>query len=404
MFFNFVFLISKKHIVQIGHRFIGGKHAIMALMKLIVGLWLALLLGGCAVVLPDSAPDSVSDSARHVAVSWAELPGWGDDTHATAIPVFLRGCPKLGGEWTAICAAAKALPADVDDNTARQFFEDYFVPHQLRQEDGGREGLITGYYEPLLAGALSPSARYQYPIYARPEGLLSVELGALYPDLAGRRIRARVVGKKAIPYYSRAEIDGAATPLHGEELLWVDDKVALFFLHIQGSGLVRLPDGRIIGVGYHDQNGHPYRSIGRILIEAGEMTAAEVNLFSLLAWLENNESRADWLLNQNPSYIFFVRRDTVDIGPVGSLGITLTPERSLAVDKSAIPLGAPVWLATVMPNNAKQPLQKLMMAQDTGGAIKGKIRADFFWGRGEHAETMAGLMKTRGSLFVLLPR
>lgn len=339
-----------------------------------------------------------------MAVPWAALPGWEDDNHAAAVPVFIRSCEKLAADWQDACAAARALPAGVDSASARQFFERYFVAHRLLDAEGGDNGLITGYYEPLLKGALAPSARFRYPLYARPDDLLKVDLGALYPPLQNRRVRGRVVGGTVVPYYSRAQIDGSGRPLAGNELLWVDDKTALFFLHIQGSGLVQLPDGSIVGVGYHDQNGHPYRAIGKTLAERGELKLAEINLFSIRQWLADNPAQAEALLNQNPSYIFFVRRSQTDTGPQGSLGVALTPERSLATDAAVIPPGAPLWLATVMPDDNRTPLQRLMMAQDTGGAIRGEIRADFFWGRGARAEAMAGLMKTRGRLFLLLPR
>lgn len=355
-----------------------------------------LAFAGCAAV------QDVVDAPR-AAVSWQELPGWEEDRHAEAIPAFLRGCLKLTQkqEWQGVCADAKELP--LDNAKVRDFFERRFTPYQLLNQDGGDSGLITGYYEPLLNGSLSPSATYPYPVYARPDDLLTVDLGELYPQLRGRRVRGRVAEGAVVPYYSRAQIDGHAAPLAGQEILWVDDKHALFFLHIQGSGLVKLADGKIIGVGYRDQNGHPYRSIGRELIDRGEMQAAEVNLFSLQKWLKDHPDRADELLNRNPSYVFFSRRDQIDVGPVGSLGAVLTPERSLAVDPSVVTLGAPVWISTTVPG-AQAAIQKLMFAQDTGGAIKGEVRADFFWGRGEHAEKMAGLMKERGKLFVLVPK
>ena len=385
-------------------RFSGGRRLAANIANVFLrGIWLILpLLAGCASVVPPESP--AISSGRRVAVSWAELPGWANDDHAAAVPVFVRSCQKLDADWQDACAAARALPADVAADVARRFFERYFVPHQLIAAGGSDEGLITGYYEPLLKGALSPSVRFQYPIYARPDDLLVVDLGGLYPQLKNRRLRGRLAGGKVIPYYSRAQIDGGGRPLAGGELLWVDDKTALFFLHIQGSGLVQLPDGSVVGVGYHDQNGHPYRAIGKTLAVRGELKLEDINLFSIRQWLAENPAQADALLNQNPSYVFFVRREQAGSGPVGSLGVPLTPERSLATDTAAVPPGAPVWIATVMPDDQRTPLQKLMMAQDTGGAIRGDIRADFFWGRGAHAETMAGLMKTRGRLFLLLPR
>ena len=341
----------------------------------IVLLWALLcivLLGGCAGVrrTQTDTPDN--------AVAWSALPGWTQDNHAEALMVFLRSCPKLQGTWQRVCAQAANLPHT--NAAAKTFFEKHFIPYQLVADDGGDSGLITGYYEPLLNGSRTPTPPYQYPLYARPSDLLAVKLGDLYPELKNKRLRGRAVDGQLIPYYSRAEIDGSQKPLAGHEIFWVDDKTELFFLHIQGSGLVRLPNGEIIGVGYRDQNGHPYRSIGGILAKRGDMALPDINLFSLREWLVNNPQRADELLNQNPSYIFFVTRDAGELGPFGSLGVPLTPERSLAVDKSVIPLGAPVWLSTVMPNDNQTPLARLMTAQDTGGAIKGDIRADFFWG------------------------
>lgn len=370
----------------------------MRFMKKIFALCLLVLLTGCAV--PKIAP------TKHLVITWEAMSGWTTDNHAAAIPAFLRSCEKIReqNKWRHICAAAAALPKNVDDDTARLFFEKYFMPQQLLQKDNSEIGLVTGYYEPLLQGALQPSARYQYPIYARPDDLLTIELGVAYPSLQKRKLRGRLANGKIIPYHSRADINGESNPLAGHELLWVDDKVALFFLHIQGSGLVQLPNGDIIGVGYTDQNGHVYLSIGRLLAQRGDMELEDVNLFSIRQWLEQNPQRADELLHSNPSYIFFTRRDAVAEGPIGSLGVTLTPERSLAVDNEKITLGAPVWLDTVMPDDGKTPLQQLMMAQDTGGAINGDIRADVFWGRGTRAEKMAGLMKTHGRLYVLIPK
>ena len=365
-------------------------------------------LAGCGLPLEESP----TSAASRVQVAFANIPGWNNDQHAAAISVFLNSCQKLGDEWQESCDAAvklstiidNKLPNKIDDEKARLFWQRYFIPYKLLNHKGDDSGLITGYYEPLLQGALSPSARYQYPIYARPDDLLEVALADLYPSLKGRRIRGRLHKGRIIPYYSRADIDGARAPLAGNELLWGDDKVALFFLHIQGSGLAQLADGRIIGVGYQDQNGHAYRSIGKILAQRGEMELSKINLFSIRRWLAEHPQQADDLLNENPSYIFFTRRDKIEAGPQGSLGVALTPRRSLAVDKSIIPLGAPVFLSTVMPDDEQTPLRQLMIAQDTGGAIQGEIRADFFWGRGDTAERMAGLMKTRGQLFVLLPR
>lgn len=355
---------------------------------------LALVAGGCA---------QLPEKDRSVPVPWSDVPRWEEDAHAEALPVFLRSCPKLGDAWQDACEGARALGENADDQEARNFFESYFIPHKLLREDGGDSGMITGYYEPLLEASFEPSEKYRHPIYARPADLLTVELGELYPSLDGRRVRGRIDDGAVRPYYSRAEIDGAEMPLAGGELLWAADKADVFFLHVQGSGLAQLPDGSIVGVGYAGQNGHPYRSIGRVLAERGDIPLPEVDLFSIRRWLRENPGRADELMNMNSSYVFFALREDAGEGPAGTLGVPLTPGRSLAVDPDAAELGAPVWVDSVMPGDGDAPLSRLMIAQDTGGAIRGDVRADFFWGRGTEAEASAGLMKSPGRLYVLLP-
>ena len=206
-----------------------------------------------------------------------------------------------------------------------------------------------------------------------------------------------------MPYYSRGEIDGGLSPLTGNELLWVDSAEALFFLHIQGSGRIQLPSGEIVGVGYADQNGHSYVAIGRRLIQMGELDVADVNLFSIKGWLRDHPDRAEALYNENPSYIFFVLRKTPQLGPIGAMNIPLVAERSVAVDPNIIPLGTPIWLDTRLPDDHQTQYRRLTFAQDTGGAIKGAVRADLFWGEGPHAEKLAGEMKQKGRIFVLLP-
>lgn len=305
--------------------------------------------------------------------------------------------PARDVRWRALCADVALFP-EPDDQIARAFFETRFVPHALRAD-----GFITGYYEPLLHGSRTRTERYRYPIYRPPDDLLTVDLGALYPELAGRRARARVAGKQVVPYFSRAEIESGKNALAGQELLWVDDAVALFLLHIQGSGRVRLPDGATLHVGYADQNGHPYVPIGRILVERGILKLEEVDLPAIRAWLKANPDSALSLLQSNPSYIFFVLRDAALPGPLGSLEVPLFPERAVAVDPKYISLGLPVWLDTTLPG-ATEPYRRLVFAQDTGGAIKGPARADLFFGHGADAEERAGRMKQPGRLYLLLPR
>ncbi len=358
-------------------------------------LYLTLLIfAGCQSMAPGIGK----------AVEFKDLAGWDKDQHAQAFIALTKGCVRLAKkpDWQTICTNARSL-GEPGDEEAKQFFETHFTPHMLRGEKGTTRGMITGYYEPLLHGAMQADERYRYPLYKSPEDMLIVDLGSLYPALKGKRIRGRVVGNKVLPYYSRAQIEGEEMPLSGQELLWVDDRDQLFFLQIQGSGRVQLPDGKIIGAGYANQNGHAYISIGKKLIDMGELKHEEVSLFSIKAWLKSNPQRAKTLLNENPSYVFFVLRENPELGPTGSLNVPLTAERSLAIDPKFVKLGAPIWLSTSYPGESQQPLQKLVMAQDTGGAIRGQLRADLFWGTGERAEYMAGHMKQAGEMFILLP-
>ena len=337
-------------------------------------------------------------------VEWSSLEGWESDNHSAAWAGFLKSCQKLDHQqWRAVCDLAENS-GDLDDAEAREFFESHFEVRPVYAKGGETQGLITGYYEPLLKGSWERSEEYQYPLYGVPEDLLVVDLGAVYPQLKGMRLRGKLVGNKVVPYPDRAQLDDDQELLQGAEILWVNSPVDLFFLHVQGSGLVELVDGSIAAVGYAEQNGHPYQSIGRVLIEMGELEKEEVTLFTIRDWLKANPDRLNEVLSKNPSYVFFELRDAQENGPTGALNVALTPRRSIAVDPNVIPLGAPVWLQTTLPNEAQSPLNQLMLAQDTGGAIRGHVRADVFWGRGDEAEKMAGLMKQQGELFVLLPR
>jgi len=356
-----------------------------------------VLAAGCALLFPP--PAGIGG-----AVSWKDVPGWRHDRHAEAWPALLQSCrrPAQTPPWQAICTAAQALP-DPDDEKARAFFERWFVAHRVAGERGRRDGLITGYYEPLLEASLERTARFRYPIYGQPNDLLVVDLGALYPELAGKRVRGRLQGRRVVPYLSREDIDSPKQPLAGSEIAWVDDPLGLFFLHIQGSGRLRLPDGRTLAVGYADQNGHPYTSIGRVLVDMGELAQDDVNLFTIRDWLRRNPQRAAEVLARNASYVFFALRKDPAGAATGAMGVALTAERSIAVDPTAIPLGSPVWLDTTLPGEGAAAYRRLVFAQDTGGAIKGYVRADVFFGQGERAERLAGTMKQTGRLFVLLP-
>ncbi len=337
-------------------------------------------------------------------ISWNQLDGWSEDDQDQAWPALLHSCKAMKSKpgWQSICLAAEKLDQP-DRVQARLFFETWFRPHRVYGTKGRTEGLITGYYEPLLFGSREPSSRYRFPLYSRPESLLTIDLGERFPALKNARVRGRLVGNRVIPFYSRADIEADHSLLAGSELLWLDDRDALFFLQIQGSGRVQLPDGRIIGVGYSDQNGHVYRAIGKVLVDRKELALEDVSLFSIRQWLRDHPDQAQDLLNQNPSYVFFVLRDKPGEGPVGSLNVPLTPRRSIAIDPELISLGVPMWLSTHYPGDVERPLKQLVFAQDTGGAIKGTLRADLFWGHDTDAERAAGTMKSRGSLVVLLP-
>jgi peptidoglycan lytic transglycosylase A len=335
---------------------------------------------------------------------WTELPDWQVDDPTPAWNAFIDSCPVLAKkpEWQDVCASAEKL-APANPEAIRWFFETRFLPYRVRNADESDEGMITGYYEPVIRGARRYSPRTPYAIYGVPDDLLTVDLGEVYPDLKSMRLRGRLVGNRVMPYFSREEIENGNAPLKGRELFWVEDPVELFFLQIQGSGRIRLENGQMARIGYADQNGHPYRSIGRLLVDLGELPLEKATMQGIQAWGRANPDKLPDLLNANPSYVFFRELPAGDGGPIGALGVPLTPGRSIAVDPRAIPLGAPVYLATTWPNSDR-PLNRLVLAQDTGGAIKGNVRADLFWGSGKEAGVQAGRMKQRGKLWVLLPR
>jgi membrane-bound lytic murein transglycosylase A len=352
---------------------------------------------------PEPAPRPPISGAHLRAASWEALPGWRDDEPAQAWSALLASCAALARQqaWREVCAAAAEVRKP-DNETARRFFETRFRPHQVVDPEAGAEGLITGYYEPLLRGSRRPTARYRYPVYGVPDDLLVVDLAELHPELKGMRLRGRVEGRRVVPYYDRAQIESGRAAVHGREIAWVDDAIELFFLHVQGSGRIRLEDGGTLRVGYADHNGHPYRSIGRWLVERGELPLEQASMQGIKAWARRNPGRVPELLHHNASYVFFRELEGDASGPPGALGVALSAGRSIAVDPRFVPLGAPVYVATTWPNSAK-PLNRLMLAQDTGSAIRGAVRADFFWGHGEDAAREAGRMRQRVRMWVLLP-
>jgi membrane-bound lytic murein transglycosylase A len=264
-------------------------------------------------------------------------------------------------------------------------------------------GLVTGYYEPLLKGSLVRTKRYPYPVYGTPQDMLTIDLSSVYPDLKYRRLRGRIDGNRVVPYLDRADIEGAGEPLKGLEIAWVEDPVELFFLHIQGSGQIELGSGELVRIGYADQNGHPFRSMARLLIQNGEIPAERASMQGIKDWARHNPKKLQRYLNANPSYVFFKILPKDLPGPIGTLGVPLTSERSIAVDQRVVPLGVPVYLATTWPATPRS-LNRLMVAQDTGGAIAGGVRVDFYWGFGDAAGSQAGRMRQQGRMWVLLPK
>ncbi len=341
-------------------------------------------------------------------VAWSSVNFWQDDHLGEAWTAFLRSCATLVKQsgWQAVCGEAMSM-APPDDKTARAFFEQRFQPWQATQEDGTPDGLITGYYEPLLKGDRIRTKRARYPLYAAPDDLITVDLASVYPELKSLRLRGRLVGNKLVPYPTRKEIEtsaqGAGNGFRGKPIAWAEDPVDLFFLQIQGSGRIELPDGSHMRVGYADQNGYPYQSIGKLLVERGELKLEQASMQGIKDWGAKHPDKLPELLASNPSFVFFRELPDGLPGPLGSLGVPLTGGRSIAVDPKYIPLGTPVFLATTQPNST-QPLNRLVMAQDSGGAIRGGVRADFFWGFGNAAGELAGRMKQRGRMWVLLPK
>lgn len=355
--------------------------------------------------LPEkTSPISSQPYALLKRASWADLPGLAQEDWAASWHAWLQGCQGLKNkpDWKAVCAAALKV-APNDSAAIQSYWQEYFDVYQASQSEGSEKGLMTGYYQPVLKGSHNPSASYSVPLYKTPSDLITVSLSGLFPELKYKRVRGRLQGQSLIPYYTRAEIEQIDSPLVGNELLWVSDAVEAFFLQVQGSGIVELDNGEQVSVGYADQNGHPYQSIGKLLVERGEMVASEASMQGIKAWGQQHPEQLRALLDANPSYVFFKLLPSGLSGPLGALGVPLTAARSIAVDPFYIPLGAPVYLATTYPNSEK-PLQQLMQAQDTGGAIKGGVRADVYWGAGESAGKLAGGMRQQGHLWVWLPK
>ncbi len=325
----------------------------------------AFLAGVLSMTGPASADTSIE------VLSFEDLNGWAKDDHAAAFETFRNTCQDMDDpDWRAVCAYATSNP------DPKAFFELLFRPVLI--EDGA-PALFTGYFEPELSGSRQKSGRYRYPIYAMPPEAKSTDL-----------------------WYSRRQIlDGGVLQGRGLEIAWVDDPVELFFLQIQGSGRVNLPNGDKLRVGYAGANGHTYRSIGVELVRRGTYQSHQVSADVIKNWVRRNPAAGRELLFHNPSYVFFreVSEVPADQGPLGAMNRSVTTMRTIAVDPAFTPLGAPVWIE----KDGKKPLRRLMIAQDTGSAIKGAQRADVFFGTGDKAGRAAGKLKDPGRMIVLLP-
>ena len=342
--------------------------------------------------------------------TWSDLPGWNSDNVQEAWQAFLESCRALRfrAEWTTPCTAAQtAVSTPASAASVRAYFQSNFEPYKVVRRTGAiREdtGLITGYFEPLLYGSRTASAAFVAPLYAPPPDLLTVDLASLYPELKGKRVRGRLDGNKVVPYYTRADLP-ADPAAHGKEIVWINSYFDALMLEVQGSGRVQLSDGQVIRLQYADQNGQPYHAVGRYLVQVGALTVAEATIPGIRSWLIAHPERLQEVLNSNPSVVFFSEAPLGDpnLGPKGAEGIPLTAGRSIAVDPAHVPLGTPVFLSTTLPDS-NLPLQRLVIAQDTGGAINGAPRADYFCGAGPQASDLAGKMRQQGSLWILWPR
>ncbi len=426
----------------------------------------AALLSACTTTTPTpEKPIDIkvpgSQVIRHQAkVSFPEVPGWSNDNLKEVWPAFVRSCQANASqpEWQSVCAKAAFVDGD-DTREVRAFFESSFDPYRITTDTGSDTGLATGYYEPVMKGSYEKQGVYQTPMYAVPKDLLDVDFVSQYPKLKGVRVRGKLVqnsnpskgcpedllamdlfgaypklvgltmwgrlvdrkvipyGKaipagctttgtrqKVVPYETRGEIESTGK-LKGQEILYVDDVIDGFFLEIQGSGRINLPDGKTVRLAYANQNGRPYRSIGHYLINKGELKSGQASAQQIKKWVRAHPDRQNEVLAANPSYVFFREEKLKDPneGPKGSQGVPLTPGRSIAVDRKYVPMGTPVFLDTTMPNTTT-PLRRLVMAQDTGGAIAGPVRADFFWGWGKEAGSQAGKMKQKLKVWLLLPK
>lgn len=394
------------------------KFAIIAMMKReLLALIAVIFIVGCSkepVVVVEEEPQKPFDvvqkveqdaqesvqKVKHPLVpnvelipsSFEKLPDWENEDYAAALDSFVGSCKTSRTKtlYQNLCHAAKETPSPKD------FFMQNFAPYEIEASQTKEDALLTGYYEPLLRGSLKKKPPYLYPVYATPKDLITVKLADQYPELKNYRLRGRMEGNSVVPYYSRKEL--SKRKLDAQIVCYVDSRIDLFFLEVQGSGRVMLENGEVLYVGFDNLNGHQYKSIGKYLIERGEMTYAEASMQGIKKWCDQNPHRVDELLNHNDSMVFFKKKNQP---ATGALGVVLTPERSVAIDQRYLPLGSMLYMSA--PSQEKD-LQRIVIAQDTGGAIKGSVRADFFCGYGDEAGASAGKLKAPLKLWILLPK
>ena len=346
------------------------------------------------------------------AAAFADVPGWPADDHTSAFTAFRRSCARLiepakpaqspADRLLEVCARAADLPAQPSPVAARAFFEQNFIPHRVRRTSA--PGLLTAYYEPVVPGARSPSKAYPVPLHRRPADLVNLVDEADRASKPAALTHARQTGATRAPYATRQDIDQGALANQNLELFYVADEVERFFLQVQGSGIIQLPDLSRVRITYDGKNGHPYTSVGRHLIDTGVAAADQMSLEKLGTWLRADPERGRRAMWQNKSYVFF-REMPGASAPIGVLGVPLTPLRSLAIDPAFHTLGAPIFVdAPDITHITGKPFRHLMIGQDVGSAIRGPERGDIFAGSGTAAGRIAGITKHPGTFFVLLPK
>jgi len=377
------------------------------------------LLGFCAWMFWPAHETSIKKAV------FAQLPGWEKiDTKKSFLTfqvscrTFLKQAPEksVGSQyidlkakdWHPACNAALLVEPSSDKNT-REFFEKWFTPvafYNHKYNHRPVNGLFTGYYLPMLKGSLTKTPEYQTPLYGTPSNLVTVELGRFDPELKHhRKLVGRLHGHNLTPYYTRKQINHGAIKKNAPVIAWINNDVDRQFLEIEGSGVIQLDDGKQLYVGYESENGAAYTSIARILIDMGVMTRDNASMQRIRKFFKTHPQQVESVLNKNKSFVFFTTLPQE--AAMGAQGVPLTPGYSLAIDRKWIPLGTPIWLSTTTPDRKstkQKPFHRLMIAQDTGGAIKGSVRGDVYWGAGKKATFTAGHMKNSGSYWLLLPR